>query len=90
MQLPVGGEPGVGEGLAAGGDRELREPPRAARGASLEVVLGVEALDLAGDLDGEVVRVAERHAGDAVAAAAEALPVALDVVADRRHRAEGP
>ena len=60
----------------------------AARGAAVEVLLGVEVLDLAADLHGQALGVAERDAPDAVAAAAQTLPERGRVAADWRDGAD--
>ena len=74
LQLPIAGAPRVLEGFAAGCDGELREARRTARGAAVEVLLGVEVLDLAADLDRQAVGVAERDAPDPVAAGCAGPP----------------
>ena len=80
--------PCVDQRLLAGGDGELHEARAAARRLAVQVVGRVEVLHLAGDLHGQVGGVDDGDGRDAVAAGAQPLPVARQVVADGCDGAE--
>jgi hypothetical protein len=81
-------ESGVGHGLAGGDHRELREPSRPARALGAHLVLSVEALDLAGDPDGEIGGVEGLDRADPRAALDQPAPGLRGAPSQRRERAD--
>jgi hypothetical protein len=65
--------------------RELDEPVGPARFLRVQVRGGIEAVDLAGDLDDQVVRRELRDRPDSVSAGADPRPEVVDAGPDRRH-----
>src|SRR5439155_12509650 len=70
--------------LLGGGDSELAESGHTSRVATVHVLLGIEVLDLAGDVDGIRGVVERREDADAGLTGEAARPELLDGIADRR------
>ena len=88
VRLGAGVELGVGGRQLGGRDRVAREEVETAHLALLDEVLGIEVLDLGGDVHLVVGGVEARDRADARLAGDEPSPEGVDVVAQRRDDAE--
>src|SRR4030095_7183335 len=81
-------DPGIRLGLTCRRKDELRETVHAPRLLTIDVLRRVEVLDLAREVHEVVARVELRDRPGPGLACDEVLPRRLDIVPERRHRAE--
>ena len=87
LELVVGGQAGVAHRLDRRGQAVMDEGVHVARVLGREIVLDLEALDLAGEAAGERGRIELGDVRDAGAAGQQVLPTLVHAVADRADEA---